>query len=42
MLTAALTISLGESGIDERGVRLLECIDRSSRSSGRRKGATFL
>ena len=27
-LTAALTISLGESGIDERGIRLLECIER--------------
>ena len=28
VLTAALTISLGETGIDERGVRLLECIEQ--------------
>lgn len=28
VLTAALTISLGEAGIDERGIRLLECIER--------------
>ena len=28
VLTAALTISLGESGIDERGIRLLECIEQ--------------
>ena len=27
-LTASLTISLGESGIDERGIRLLECIEQ--------------
>lgn len=27
VLTASLTISLGETGIDERGVRLLECIE---------------
>ena len=27
-LTAALTISLGETGIDERGIRLLECIEQ--------------
>ena len=27
VLTAALTISLGETGIDERGIRLLECIE---------------
>jgi molybdate transport repressor ModE-like protein len=28
VLTATLTISLGEAGIDERGVRLLECIEQ--------------
>ena len=28
VLTAALTISLGETGIDERGIRLLECIEQ--------------
>jgi len=28
VLTAALTISLGENGIDERGIRLLECIQQ--------------
>ena len=28
VLTAALTISLGETGIDELGVRLLECIEQ--------------
>lgn len=28
VLTATLTISLGEAGIDERGIRLLECIER--------------
>ena len=27
VLTATLTISLGETGIDERGIRLLECIE---------------
>jgi molybdate transport repressor ModE-like protein len=27
VLTAALTISLGETGIDERGIRLLKCIE---------------
>ena len=27
-LTSALTISLGETGIDERGIRLLECIEQ--------------
>ena len=27
VLTASLTISLGETGIDERGIRLLECIE---------------
>ena len=28
VLTAALTVSLGENGIDERGIRLLECIEQ--------------
>ena len=28
VLTAALTISLGETGVDERGIRLLECIEQ--------------
>ena len=28
VLTATLTISLGEAGIDERSIRLLECIER--------------
>lgn len=27
-LTASLTVSLGETGIDERGIRLLECIEQ--------------
>ncbi len=28
VLNAALTVSLGETGIDERGIRLLECIEQ--------------
>ncbi len=28
VLTASLTISLGETGVDERGIRLLECIEQ--------------
>jgi CTP:molybdopterin cytidylyltransferase MocA len=42
VLTAALTVSLGETGIDERGIRLLEASNSSSRSSARGKSRAIV